>query len=57
MSSPLRLSGFIYALYIKDTFIEYFESHEDAIRFAKHFYPNLEIIIKPVSYFRYEAKR
>ena len=52
----LTLAGFIYALYVGDTFIEYFDTHEEALLFAKQYYPQLNILIKPIAYFKYNQK-
>ncbi|RLF04578.1 MAG: hypothetical protein DRJ60_06870 [Thermoprotei archaeon] len=53
---PLKLSLFVWALYVDKEFIEYFDTYQSAIRFAKNCYPNFSFIIKPVSVFTYVEK-
>ena len=49
----LRLSKFIWALYIDKQFIEYFDTHQSAIDFGKKYYPNFSFIVKPIAVFTF----
>ena len=53
----VKLAGWIWSLYINGAFLEYFASSEEALEFAKNFYPNLDILIRPISYFTFKEKR
>jgi len=39
----LKLFSFVWSLYIEDLFIEYFDSHQSAIEFAKKYYPQIQV--------------
>jgi hypothetical protein len=51
----LKLGGFIYALYIDTNFIEYFNSTDDAVKYAQETYKGLNYFVKPIAYFAVEA--
>lgn len=55
--NSLKLSGWIYALYVEKEFIEYFEEAEDARKLAKKYYKNLSVFVKPISFFKYEEEK
>jgi len=50
---PLKLSMFVWALYVDKEFIEYFDTYQSAIKFARNCYPNFSFIVKPVAVFKY----
>jgi len=53
----LKVEGIIYVLYIKDQRIEHFASVEDAAKYAKKHYPSVDMLIKPIVYFKYKEEK
>lgn len=52
----LKFSRTAVALYVKkDRFIAYFETPDDAKKFAKQHFPNIEAHIDPFTIYKFEA--